>query len=127
MVSPEFGFTQRWHERLKETRRMRQRKQTWAFLALSACAALVLFFFLSIRLIEVLRSPEQFLLAWIYRLISTLVLVNEAQAILKAAFGILTSIAPLPVWIGLIWLLVILGGLWLVLYRKITIQRRIEA
>lgn len=127
VVLPERGFTQRWHDRLKESRRIHQRKQTRAFLAASASAALILFIFIAIRLIEVIRSPEQFLLVWIYRVVSALALINEAQVIVKAAFSIVTSIVPLPVWIGLILLLAILGGLWLVLYKTITTQRRIEA
>ena len=104
-VEPAPGFVTRWQAHLEADRQVglvaRYRWQPWIMLILIANVIAGLVFWLGTQLFTTFESPTQFVLFWIYRLVSTLTFVTTAQNILVTLLRTLTSVVPAGVWIAL--------------------------
>lgn len=121
-AAPAPGFTARWQERLAVQRLQRQRRQAWVVLILTVGVVIELLFALSAPMLELMRSPGNLLVAWVY-LISNLASITEtAQEAIRAIW----QAGPVLLSLGAT---ILLGAvsfwsvLWAVIYQQLSTRR----
>ena len=124
-LSPTAGFTDRWQVRLASEKRKQQRRQNLSILLFTVGVASLLLVASSVMVLPLLKSPWPFLLTWAYQLMTLLSITTiyggALTTLLRAVVGIMPPLiwATLPVAIGL------LSLIWLLVFQKIFVTRRI--
>ena len=127
-VAPKAGFTVRWTKRLAKEKQldkvMRDRWQSVIMLILLANVVTGLVVLLGTQFFTIFDTPSSLVLSGIYRLISTVTLVNTIQNITFTLIRTLTGIVPAGVWallgLGLIGSIVT----WIVSIKSLSILPR---
>lgn len=125
VLTPEAGFTARWHTRLAEQRARQQKRQTISFMVFSIIGVVILLVMLVIFMMPVLRSPYPFLLAMAYQI--TLIyafLTTFTQAGITVVLTMVKVIPPM-VWVGAMIVMLGLVGFWMIAFEKLVYQRRV--
>jgi hypothetical protein len=125
-VDPAAGFAARWQARLVEQKHQRQLYQSWILFGGTAGSAAILLILLCLQSIPMLRSPENFLMFLIYRLVALVAYIQAAQNLVFSLFGAIAELVPPPVWIGLFGTFSIFCVLWFVLLKQLSYSRRIN-
>jgi hypothetical protein len=125
-LAPAIGFADRWQERLVEHNRKRNFVQSWILFGITAGGAAILLILLGLQAIPLLRSPENFLLFLIYRLVALVTYVQTAQNLVFSILKTVTDLVPPPVWIGLFGTFTMVCVLWFVLLKQLTYSRRMN-
>lgn len=101
-VAPIEGFTHRWLERLETEKQLEQviryRWQSVIILILFANVITVLIIFLGTQFFPAIESPMTLILSGIYRLLSTMALINTLQNISFTLLGSIISVVPVGIW-----------------------------
>jgi len=123
-VEPVPGFANRWHARLAAEKQvdlaMRQRWQSWIVLILVGNAAAMTLVLLGAGLFSSYDSPAEFLIAWIYRLTSTLMAVNWVQNVIGTLARTLPGAIPVSWWVIGVGFLAISSMLWIFSISRLT-------
>jgi hypothetical protein len=126
VLSPSFGFSTRWQNRLQIDRQKRYERQTIRVLVLGVVlmvAFLTLFVFL---LLPWFLDPEALIWASIYRITSLAINIEAIiNLFLKFTQSVNMANPILPWWLFTIGLSCELGVLWIVSYQYLIKQRRI--
>jgi hypothetical protein len=125
-VKPAAGFTLRFQERLAEENRRSHHRQSLILLVFNGGMAFFLFLFLMMQVWDLLRSPGHLLVILGFRLMSLLQMANEASELLTTLFGAFLNFTPSVVWPFIAGMLSMLCVLWIVVYKQLTVSRRIE-
>ncbi len=126
LASPKAGFASRWEARLEVERLKQHRRQSLGMLVFSLVGAFVLLAALVILAWPLVTSPGLVLWATVYQLMRWFSIIGVAQqfstSVLRAAD---LSFSPM-VWLFATGLLTMLGVLWVVSYRFLTIPRSVS-
>jgi hypothetical protein len=125
-VGPAAGFANRWQARLAEQRRITQRRQVLAVLAIFGTGAFVLFALLSMHALEILRSPGQLLMIWIYRLLLYVAYADAIRDFFTSFGSVFFGFLPAHAWLFVLGAISMAAVLWVVLYQHLTSPRRIQ-
>jgi predicted anti-sigma-YlaC factor YlaD len=129
LVAPRQGFVQRWEQLLEQDlvdqRVTVQRRNSWIFVLVSGCAALIVFFLLIMQIWQTENLLTSFILTFARLLTGTLSLVNTLQYAVSSIVEILIALIP-PIWWGLMMIVICaLCTLWFLSLRHIWSPRRI--
>jgi hypothetical protein len=125
-VGPAAGFSARWQARLAEQRRISQRRQVLAVLAILGSGASVLLFILGFHAVDLLRSPGQLLMIWIYRLMVYITYADAARDFFTSFGSAFLGFLPAQAWLFVFGAVSMVTVLWVVLYQHLTSPRRIQ-
>ena len=127
LLEPAPGFKARWQERQRAEQKRVHLRQSIAMLGFSLGGASLVFGSLLMLSFPWLRAPRVLLLAWLYRMFTLAVYVEEIQ---QAASPIFQSLAGMwrPLWwVFLIGIITELTVLWVVSFRLATNLRRVAS
>jgi predicted anti-sigma-YlaC factor YlaD len=123
-IEPAPGFVNRWQTHLETeraaTRAMRQRWQSWIVLVLIANGAAVAMLLLGVQLFNTYDSVTDFVLSWVYKAASALVLVNGFQSAFLTLFRTIPGLIPTSWWVGIAVILSVSTLFWIVSMNKLT-------
>lgn len=126
-VAPAAGFASRWQARLEEQRRIAQRRQTLAVLSIFGGGALLLLLVLGLYAVELLRSPGQLMMIWVYRLLLYVSYADAARDFFTSFGSSVLGFIPAQAWLFVFGAISMISVLWTVLYQHLTSPRRIQA
>ncbi len=126
-VAPAPGFTLRWHDRLAEERRKKHQRQSWLLLGVTGGLALALCLVWLYQMLNLVGTPQQWLMLGIYQLSSLYFLWESSADTLSSFLRPLFGVIPFMLWILAIGVVSIFGVLWIVAYQKIIAFWRIRA
>jgi hypothetical protein len=130
-IEPAPGFVNRWQANLETdraaTKAMRQRWQSWIVLVLIANGAALALILTGVQLFRTYTSLSDFVLSWVYRAATAIVLANGFQNAFITLFRTIPGLIPTAWWIGIAITLSVSTLLWIVSMAKLTsLPRRIS-
>ena len=130
-VEPEPGFVNRWQTTLEAdhsaNKAMRQRWQSWIVLVFIANGAALALFFVGLQLINTYGSVSDWILSWVYRVATVVLLASGLQNALLTLFRTVPQLIPTGWWFGITAILSISTIIWIISMSRLSaLPRRIS-